>query len=44
MSTRLSSDLWSELRTVGFDLREGLPLQLEVAERGGQRTRGAALK
>jgi hypothetical protein len=34
----------SELRVAGFDLREVLPLQLETAARGGQRTRGAALK
>jgi hypothetical protein len=34
----------SELRAAGFDLREVLPLQLEAAVRGGQRTRGAALK
>jgi hypothetical protein len=34
----------SELRATGFDLREVIPLQLEVAARGGQRTRGAALK
>jgi hypothetical protein len=34
----------SELRAAGFDLREVLPLQLEGAARGGQRTRGAALK
>jgi hypothetical protein len=31
----------SELRTAGFDLREVIPLQLEEAARGGQRTRGA---
>jgi hypothetical protein len=34
----------SELRAAGFDLREVLPLQLEAAAPGGQRTRGAALK
>ncbi len=34
----------SELRAAGFDLREVIPLQLEAAARGGQRTRGAALK
>jgi hypothetical protein len=34
----------SELSTVGFDLREVIPLQLEAAVCGGQRTRGAALK
>jgi hypothetical protein len=34
----------SELRAAGFDLREVILLQLEVAVRGGQRTRGAALK
>ena len=34
----------SELCTVGFDLREVIPLHLEVTECGGQRTRGAALK
>jgi hypothetical protein len=34
----------SELCTAGFDLREVIPLQLEVTSRGGQRTRGAALK
>ncbi len=34
----------SELCAAGFDLREVLPLQLEAAARGGQRTRGAALK
>jgi hypothetical protein len=34
----------SELRAAGFDLREVIPLQLETAGRGGQRTRGAALK
>ncbi len=34
----------SELRAAGFDLREVLPLQLEVAVRGGQRTRGPTLK
>ena len=33
----------SELRSTGFDLREVIPLQLEAAERGGQRTCGAAL-
>jgi hypothetical protein len=33
----------SEVRAAGFDLREVIPLQLEVAARGGQRTRGAAL-
>ncbi len=35
----------SELRAAGFDLREVIPLQLEEAERGGQRrTSGTALK
>jgi hypothetical protein len=34
----------SELRAAGFDLREVIPLQLEVSVSGGQRTRGAALK
>ncbi len=34
----------SDLRAVGFDLREVLPLQLEVEEREGQCTRGAVLK
>jgi hypothetical protein len=34
----------SELRAAGFDLREVLPLQLEVAARGVRRTRDAALK
>jgi hypothetical protein len=34
----------SALRAAGFDLREVLPLQLETAARGGQRTHGAALK
>jgi hypothetical protein len=33
----------SELRSVGFDLGEVIPLQLEAAARGDQRTRGAAL-
>ncbi len=33
-----------ELRAAGFDLREVIPLPLEAATRGGQRTRGAALK
>ncbi len=33
-----------ELGAAGFDLREVIPLPLEAAERGGQRTRGAALK
>jgi hypothetical protein len=34
----------SELRAAGFDLREVIPLQLEVVTGGGQRTRGVALK
>jgi hypothetical protein len=34
----------SELRSAGFDLREVLPLQLEVEACGTRRTRGAALK
>ncbi len=34
----------SELRAAGFDLREVIPLQLEEAVRGGQRTRGGTLK
>ncbi len=34
----------SELRTAGFDHRAVLPLQLEAAARGGQRTRDADLK
>ena len=35
----------SELRAAGFDLREVLPLPLQLeAARGGQRTRGATLK
>ena len=34
----------SELCTAGFYLKEVIPLQLEAAARGGQRTRGAALK
>jgi hypothetical protein len=34
----------SELRAAGFDLREVIPLQLEAAARGGQRTRGTVLK
>jgi hypothetical protein len=34
----------SELCAAGFYLREVLPLQLEEAARGGQRTRGATLK
>jgi hypothetical protein len=34
----------SELRAAGFDLREVLPLQLEAATSGGQRTRGETLK
>jgi hypothetical protein len=34
----------SELCTTGFNLREVILLQLEVAARGGQRTRGTALK
>jgi hypothetical protein len=34
----------SELRAAGFDLREVIPLQLETAARGGQRTCGASLK
>jgi hypothetical protein len=34
----------SELRATGFDLREVIPVQLEMAVRGGQRTHGEALK
>ena len=34
----------SELRAAGFDLTEVLPLQLEAAVRGGQRTCDAVLK
>ena len=35
----------SELRAVGFDLREVIPLQLEAAACGGQRrTRGATVR
>jgi hypothetical protein len=34
----------SELRAVGFDLREVIPLKLETVARGGQCTRGADLK
>jgi hypothetical protein len=34
----------SKMCTVDFDLREVIPLQLEVVVRGGQCTRGAALK
>jgi hypothetical protein len=34
----------SELRAAGFDLREVIPLELEAETRGGQCTRGAALK
>ncbi len=34
----------SELCPTGFDLREVLPIQLEVATRGDRRTNGAALK
>ncbi len=34
----------SELHTAGFDLREVIPLQLEVVVCGGQRTLGAPLK
>ncbi len=34
----------SELRAAGFDLREVIPLQLEVAVRGAQCMRGATLK
>ncbi len=33
----------SEMRAAGFDLSEVLPLQLEAATRGGQRTRGTSL-
>jgi hypothetical protein len=33
----------SELCAAGFDLREVIPLQLEAAVRGGQRTCGAVL-
>ncbi len=32
------------MRTVGFDLREVIPLQLEAEVCGGQRTRGTVLK
>ena len=35
---------FSELCAADFDLRELIPLQLEVATRGGRRTRDAALK
>ncbi len=34
----------SELRAAGFDLREVIPLKLEVATCGGHRTRGATLQ
>jgi hypothetical protein len=34
----------SKLRTAGFDLREVIPLQLEMTKRGARRTHGAALK
>ncbi len=34
----------SEVCAAGFELREVTPLQLETVVRGGQRTRGAALK
>ena len=34
----------SQLCATGFDLREVIPLQLDVAARGGQRMSGAALK
>ncbi len=34
----------SELCVTGFDLREVIPLQLEVVTRGDRRTRGTALK
>ncbi len=34
----------SELCATGFDLREVIPLQLEVETRGGQCTRGTVLK
>jgi hypothetical protein len=34
----------SELRATGFDLREVIPLQLEAAVRGGQRTLGVVIK
>jgi hypothetical protein len=34
----------SELCATGFDLREVIPLELETAARGGQRTCGADLK
>jgi hypothetical protein len=34
----------SELCAVGFDLREVIPLHLEVVVRGDHRTRGADLK
>jgi hypothetical protein len=34
----------SELRAAGFDLREVIPLQLEAAACGGQRTRDTVFK
>ncbi len=34
----------SELRNAGFDLREVIPVQLEVVTRGARRTRGTTLK
>ena len=34
----------SELRTVDFDLREVIPIQLETVVCGGRCTRGATLK
>ncbi len=34
----------SELCSVGFDLREVIPLQLETVVSGSRRTRGASLK
>ncbi len=34
----------SDLCPAGFDLREVIPLELESPARGGQRTRGTALK
>jgi hypothetical protein len=34
----------SELRAVGFDLREVIPLQLETVTRGDRRTLGVVLK
>jgi hypothetical protein len=34
----------SEMRAAGFDLREVIPLQLEMATRGGQHSRATTLK